>query len=124
MLAIQPMCDEFAFAVKIVQDPVGVIRHRCGEDNDLVVFGQLLEEPHGCRPEQVVARILDLCVDGLIYLVVNQCLVKIKYERVYPIQAADSIGLRSQRWKVRNGHQSLQFLVFSVDLCLLCVFNI
>lgn len=85
MLSVQPVFDHETILVEIVEDFVRILKqkfkdqrhglvetylgHRCCENDNFVVEGQLLEELNGTRSDEVVVTIF------VVTLVMNERLV-------------------------------------------------
>ena len=74
MLTVQPVLDVFV-NIDLIYDLVGIILEGRGEDHDLVEFGHQLDEVHAARADQEIAV-------TAVFNIVDQCLIKIKYESV------------------------------------------
>ena len=70
VLAIEPMVD-VASLVNLVDDPVSILLHTRGEDDDLVELRQLREKLHAVWPNQEVGV-------GAVDDVVDQRLVQVE----------------------------------------------
>ena len=51
MLPIESVAD-VALGVKLVEDPVSVVLHRCGKNNEFIMLAHLLQEHMGPRSYQ------------------------------------------------------------------------
>ena len=74
MLPVEPIGDVLVF-VNGVEDPVGVVLHRCRENDNFVQFGHLTEELYATGPDSEASLTVHL-------VVVDECLVHVQHKRV------------------------------------------
>ena len=76
MLAIEAVRDA-ASSVDVVEDPVSVVWHGCGEDHYFKVFTKFCEEPYSSGSYEVVPRLFTLRI--LLNFKMNKSLIQVKH---------------------------------------------